>query len=227
MLLYFQEPLFTPLLCNALWNMFLAQNTGMISVSWPEIQQSSHIQVRKGHHIVQTKSVKQKGDLRWSAQRAEEEDRGTETGISQKRAGRRAWRRCRKVSAVQVCRKQTGKVTEVCSEAIVTFQRKSSYGMSGESRQIAQRIEINWEIEIMVNYWKLLFLEAGSQWIRYMQGLHWSKADTVIFGMLWLGIMYICHDIIDLRLRTIMSFLLKLPTVYKHKATQWLDPLSG
>lgn len=63
-------------------------------------------------------------------------------------------------------------MTEVCSEAIVTFQRKSSYGMSGESRQIAQRIEINWEIEIRVTYWKLLFLEAGSQWIRYMQGLH-------------------------------------------------------
>lgn len=45
----------------------------------------------------------------------------------------------------------------------MTFENRF-YGENGEKRQCVQLIERNWEVEAMVNDWKLLFLEAGSPW---------------------------------------------------------------
>ena len=61
-----------------------------------------------------------------------------------------------------MCRRQTGELTGGCSKVISDFSEDSSYGMSGERGQIAQWIEINWEVQIRVNYWKLLSLDPQS-----------------------------------------------------------------
>ena len=45
----------------------------------------------------------------------------------------------------------------------MTFENRF-YGENGDKRQSVQLIERNCEVKVMVNDWKLLFLEAGSPW---------------------------------------------------------------